>query len=97
MYERPELIRATIDRSVDWYYEFYDAALEAAGGGIQIIGFGDDFATQRDLLIDPAMWRSFCKEPLARLFSLGKKHGAYVFFHSCGAVRSILPDLVEIG
>jgi uroporphyrinogen decarboxylase len=43
------------------------------------------------------MWRDYCKEPLARLFGLGKKHGAYVYFHSCGAVRKVLSDLVEIG
>ena len=96
-HDRPDLIHAAIERVTDYYYEFYDAALQAADGGIQIIGFGDDFATQRDLLLSPAMWRAFCKEPLARLFSLGKKHGVYVFFHSCGAVRSVLHDLVEIG
>ena len=96
-HDRPDLIHATIEKVTDFYYEFYDTALKAADGGVQIIGFGDDFATQRDLLLSPTMWRAFCKEPLARLFSLGKRHGAYVFFHSCGAVRTVLPDLVEIG
>jgi uroporphyrinogen decarboxylase len=96
-FDRPDLIHATIERTIEYYYELYDTTLKAAKGGIQIIGFGDDFATQRNLLINPAMWRTFCKEPLSRLFSLGKKHGVYVFFHSCGAVRSIIPDLIEIG
>jgi uroporphyrinogen decarboxylase len=96
-HDRPDLIHATIERVTDFYYEFYDTALKAADGGVQIVGFGDDFATQRNLLLRPVMWRAFCKEPLARLFSLGKRHGVYVFFHSCGAVRSILPDLIEIG
>jgi uroporphyrinogen decarboxylase len=96
-HDRPDLIHATIERSIDYYYALYDTALQAAEGGIQIIGFGDDFATQRNLLLSPAMWRAFCVEPLSRLFSLGKKHGVYVFFHSCGAVKSIIPDLIEIG
>ncbi|MAG13542.1 MAG: hypothetical protein CMN78_02980 [Spirochaetales bacterium] len=96
-HDRPDLIHAAVERAVDWYYEYYDATLKAADGGVQIIGFGDDFATQRDLILDPEMWRAFCKEPLARLFSLGKKHGVYVYFHSCGAVRGVLPDLVDIG
>ena len=43
------------------------------------------------------MWRAFCKKPLAKIFSLGEKHGVSVFFHSCGAVRSVIPDLIEIG
>jgi uroporphyrinogen decarboxylase len=96
-YDRPDLIGATISRITNYYYEFYDAALSAADGGVQILGLGDDFATQRDLLINPSQWREFCKEPLAHLFSLGKKHGVSVFFHSCGAVHKILDDLVEIG
>ncbi len=96
-HDRPDLIHATIEKVTDYYYEFFDTALEAAEGGIQIVGFGDDFATQRDLLLSLSMWRDYCKEPLARLFSLGKKHGAYVYFHSCGAVRKVLHDLVEIG
>ena len=96
-HDRPDLIHATIEKVTDHYYEYYDTALQAAEGGIQILGLGDDFATQRDLLLSLPMWREFCREPLARLFSLGEKHGAYVFFHSCGAVRKVLPDLVEIG
>jgi uroporphyrinogen decarboxylase len=55
------------------------------------------FRTQRDLMLSPSMWRDFCKEPMKRIFGLGKKHNVYVFFHSCGAVSSILDDLVEIG
>ena len=96
-YDRPDLIHKTIEKSVDYYYELYDTALKTADGGIMMIGFGDDFATQRDLLINPEMWRTFCKEPLSRLFSLGKKHGVYVYFHSCGAIRSVIPDLIEVG
>jgi uroporphyrinogen decarboxylase len=97
LYDRPDLVHATIERVTGFYYEFYDTALRAAQGGVQIVGFGDDFATQRDLMLNPAMWRSFCKASWARLFSLGKRHGAHVFFHSCGAVRSVLPDLIEVG
>ena len=96
-YDRPDLIHKTIEKVTDFYYEYYDAALTAADGGIQLIGYGDDFATQRDLLLSPAMWRDFCREPLARLFSLGKKHNVHVFFHSCGAISSIIDDLVEVG
>ncbi len=96
-HDRPDLIHATIGKVTDYYYELFDKTLQAADGGIHIVGFGDDFATQRDLMLSLAMWRTYCKEPLRRLFSLGKKHGVYVFFHSCGAVRSIIPDLIEIG
>jgi len=96
-YRRPSLIRETIRRITDYYYELYDIALSVAKEGVQIVGFGDDFASQHDLMISPEMWQDFCKKPLARLFSLGKKHNVYVFIHACGAIRKIIPDLVEIG
>ena len=96
-YRRPNLIRETIRRITNYYYELYDTAMSIAGDRIHIAGFGDDFATQQDIMISPEMWRDFCKKPLARLFSLGKKHNVYVFLHACGAVRKIIPDLVEIG
>jgi len=96
-YDRPDLIHATIKMVTDFYYEFYDRALREADGGVLFVGFGDDFASQRDLLLSPAMWRTFSKKPLERLFSLGKKHNVFVFLHACGAVRKVIPDLVEIG
>ena len=96
-YERPDLIHATLQKVTDFYYDLYDTTLTAAKGGMQIFGLGDDFATQRDLLVSPDIWRKFCKEPLKRLLSLGEKHGVYTFFHSCGAVAKIIPDLIEIG
>ena len=97
LYLRPNIIHKAIEKITDFYYRFYDNALSAANGKIDIIGFGDDFASQHDLMISPDMWRSFCKKPLARLFGLGKKFNTYVFFHACGSVRKIIPDLIEIG
>jgi uroporphyrinogen decarboxylase len=97
LHTRPDLIHAVIKKTTDFYYEVFDIALSNAEGGIDIAGFGDDFATQEDLMISPNIWRSFIKEPLSRLFSLGQKHNVYIFFHSCGAVRRIIPDLIEIG
>jgi len=60
---------------------------------------GDDYGTQQSMLVSPATFRSVFKPRLAELLR-GMKQGApeaFVFFHSCGSVRRILPDLVEIG
>ena len=62
--------------------------------GIQI---GDDWGTQTGLLISPARWRAFFK-PLYRDYcDLAHAHGKYVYMHSDGHIREILPDLIEIG
>jgi uroporphyrinogen decarboxylase len=49
------------------------------------------------MLISPAAWRCFVKPRLARIFATAKQAGRIVFLHSCGNVRAVVPDLVELG
>ena len=42
-------------------------------------------------------WRKLIKPHLARTFAVGKSRGLWVAYHCCGALRPIIPDLVEIG
>jgi uroporphyrinogen decarboxylase len=58
---------------------------------------GDDVAGQLSLLMSPSMWRRMIKPHLARVFEVGKRHGYWVAYHCCGALRPIIRDLIEIG
>jgi uroporphyrinogen decarboxylase len=49
------------------------------------------------MLISPATWRRLIKPHLARTFAVGKSRGLWVAYHCCGALRPIIPDLIEIG
>jgi len=49
------------------------------------------------MLFDPAQWRRFLKPCFARLFAIGKQAGKPIWFHSCGDVTAVLPDLIDIG
>ena len=68
-----------------------------AGQSCDICWLGDDYASQTGMLMRPDLWRRYIKPYLAEEVQLARKHGLYVLFHSCGAVRPILPDLIEIG
>ena len=61
------------------------------------IHFRDDWGTQQALMISPRLWRSFFKPAYARLFGLARDANKHVWFHSDGAIESIIPDLIEIG
>ena len=61
------------------------------------VALSDDYGTQRSMLISPDAWRRFVKPRLAEIFSTAKAAGRAVFLHSCGNVRAVVPDLVELG
>ncbi len=65
--------------------------------GADGIAFGDDYGTERGLLLSPEMWRGFFKPRLAALFKPATEAGLDVLFHSCGKVMELLPDLREVG
>jgi len=65
--------------------------------GANAVTFFDDWGTQDDLMIDPALWREEFKPRYARQFALIHELGMHVFFHSCGNVYKIIADLIEIG
>lgn len=58
---------------------------------------GDDVAGQESMIMSPAVWRKRIKPHLARIVEVGTKNGLPVAYHCCGAVRPIIPDLIEIG
>ena len=50
------------------------------------------------MLISPAMYRRICKPLHKQLFDfIHARTKARIFFHSCGAIRPVIPDLIEIG
>jgi len=58
---------------------------------------GDDAGGQRSMLMSPKIWRDMVKPLLKQNADVGKRHGLYVAFHSCGSIRPIIGDLIEIG
>ena len=97
MTTKPEVVQAIIDRFVDYEVEVTRRFLEAAAGMIDITYFGNDFGTQRGLFISPEMWERFIRKPLKRFFDISHDYDCKVMKHSCGAIRDIIPSLIEDG
>lgn len=94
--------RAFIERLygiiTDWYVRVASNALEAAGGNVDIVFFGDDLASQQAPLFDPEIYRAVIKPHHRRMIETIKGFGApKVLYHSCGAVTPLIEDLIEIG
>jgi uroporphyrinogen decarboxylase len=58
---------------------------------------GDDVGGQHGMIMSPDMWRGMVKPHLKRVVDVGKAHDLPVAYHSCGSIRPIIGDLVEIG
>jgi len=86
-----------MDRVQERLKERLRRTLQAGGDALDIAEYNDDVATQRGLMMSPEMWRKYLKPRVAEMFDLIRSFGLHVRYHSCGGVREILPDLIDIG
>ena len=45
----------------------------------------------------PETWRRFLKPRMAAFIRMCREYGVAIRYHSCGGIRPIIPDLIEIG
>ena len=91
----PEIAQYIFTRVADFYLEYARRTLQAADRRIDIFMTGDDFGTQSGLFMKPGMWREFLQPGFKRFIKLGHKSGCKVAHHTCGAVKPIIPDMIE--
>lgn len=97
MAAEPEMAHWLMDKFTDYYLAFYDRMLTAAKGRIDILRTADDMGAQQSLFISPEMFRAFVKPRVKKLVELAHNHGVKFMFHSCGAIRPVIGELIEIG
>jgi uroporphyrinogen decarboxylase len=87
------------DKLLELKLAFWEMALPALGDLVDIVTYADDYGTQQSQLISPAMFRQQLKPRVKVLFQRIKQLAPHTrqFFHSCGNVRPLIPDYIEIG
>ena len=90
---------ALFDKMAQLKLAFWEMALPQLADVVDVISEADDYGTQQSQLISPRMFRTLLKPRLGILFTRIKQLApdAKLFFHSCGNVRPLLPDFVELG
>ncbi|HRE28801.1 MAG TPA: uroporphyrinogen decarboxylase family protein, partial [Anaerolineales bacterium] len=71
--------------------------LEVAGDRLDMVYFYDDIATQQSLLISKKMWRQYVRPHHVRLIEMAHKYGKPVMYHTDGAIKQMLPELIDMG
>lgn len=99
MADRNPAALALFDKMVALKLSFWEMALPQLADVVDVVTQADDYGTQASQLISPRMFRQLLKpcwqQILDRLKVLAPT--ARRFFHSCGNVRPLLPDFIEIG
>ena len=95
----PEIVHLIVQGTLNVYKKVYEMFLEAVGPYVHMVEYGDDLGAQNNLLISPETYREYIKPAQKELFDLirDKAPKAKIFMHSDGALRKIIPDLIEVG
>jgi uroporphyrinogen decarboxylase len=94
--QRPEMAEAVLARVGAMLLSMGTQMAEA---GADIVCFYGDVGGQSNLLCTPRAYRRWFKPHLERIFAAAHHVNpeVKVFFHTCGHVLPIIPDLIEIG
>jgi len=96
MLDRPRM-ETLADRIVEFDLKVIENMRRIGAGRIHGFNFSDDWGTERQLFIQPELWREFFKPRYKRIFDACHDAGWDVWMHSCGKVNAIIGDLIEIG
>jgi len=93
----PGIVAYCLDKMFDLHYEASSRIYEEMPGKAMLALVAEDFGAQRGLIVSPDIIRSVFLPRMKRMMDLAHQAGAYVFHHDDGAIRKIIPDLIEIG
>ena len=91
----PEEFGALIDAIADYKISLIEKIWEVAQPDIYLIH--DDWGTMKSTFMNPELWRQVIKPATKRIYDAIHAHGAVVAQHSCGAIGTLVGDMVELG
>ena len=86
-----------LEKRHKFYLEHIGRILEAGKGQIDLVLCGDDFGSQRGLLISPQSFDRIFSGKKRELFDLVHSFNAKVTHHCCGSSVGLIPRFIEIG
>jgi len=93
----PEIVHYCLDKLFELAYQNTLRIYDAIPDQVMITYVAEDMGSQEGLLFSPAQIHEFLIPRMKRIMDLAHEAGAYVFHHSDGGVRRILPDMIAAG
>lgn len=95
----PDFSDRLIGKIADLKIRFWQTALKELAGVVDVVAEADDYGTQESQLIDPDYFRQLYKPHISRIIKSIEEAApdARIMFHSCGNIRPLIPDFIEMG
>lgn len=93
----PEMVHFCLDKLLALSQEQITRFYEQIPDQIMFTYVAEDMGGQDDLLFSPPQIREYFLSRMHRIIELIHGSGVFVFHHNDGSIRSILPDLIQIG
>ncbi|MDX9755005.1 MAG: uroporphyrinogen decarboxylase family protein [bacterium] len=98
MLEQPRFVEKLLEHTLVYWKDFLEVFLGEVGDYLQVLCVGDDVGMQSGPLFSPSIHRSLVHPYQRELYQfIHQKTSAKLWYHSCGAVRRYIPDLIESG
>ena len=97
MYTDPAAVEAVTEKVVDFYLAANELYFAQIGDRMDAYFFGNDFGTQRDLIISPRHFEEFILPWFRRFTDQARSRGHQVILHSCGSIARVIPRLIASG
>ena len=70
---------------------------EWAETGADCIHYADELGTTTSLMLSPTLFKEMLKPGYKEMFDSAHKRGMDVWFHTCGHIEPLIPELIECG
>jgi uroporphyrinogen decarboxylase len=91
----PEIADAILGHLFDFHYEQTRRMFEAGRGRIDTTWVAEDLGAQTGPLVSLETYRRFLLPNQVKMADLARQYGIHVMYHTDGAARVFLPDLID--
>jgi len=100
MMARRKLAERLLDKILDYRLRYWELILSRIGDLVDVAAESDDVAGQDRLILSPDLYRTLLKPRHRTIFQCIRENvpgKVFIHLHSCGAVRDLIPDLIDLG
>ncbi len=94
----PDIADYLAARVAEWQAAYFRFVLREIGPYVDIVQVGDDLGATNGLLFSRDMYLKYYRNREKTVIDAIKKASdAHIYFHCCGSIREVIPDLIDIG